>query len=448
MIQTIRNAFTIPDLRKKILYTILIVFIFRIGTAIPVPFIDAEALRQMMATVTGANSGDNGNIISYLNMLSGRAFENATLFAMGIGPYITAQIIIQLLTVAIPPLEKLAKEGAEGRKKLNNIIRATTIGLGVFQGSMYYLMLKSNNVVFQYSNRWVNIFVTAFIVTCFCAGTALVMWLGEQINKKGIGNGISILLFTGIVASGPKVFNTFRGWWEVATGGGDSSKGQPVYFFVIPAVCIAFLLIIWFIVFMQNSERKVPVQYAKRVQGRKMVGGQKTFIPIKVNMSGVMPIIFASTIISVPATVKMLVYKGQTYNTFWYKVWSIFDTNSLLYAFIYFLLIIAFAYFYVTIQYNPIEIANNLHKNNGAIPGIRPGKNTIAYLAKIINRITLIGALFLSVVAVLPIVISSFTKINISFGGTSVLILVGVALETVSQIESQMLMRHYKGFLE
>ena len=446
MIQTIRNAFTIPDLRKKILYTILIVFIFRIGTAIPVPFIDAEALRQMMATVT--DSGDTGNIISYLNMLSGRAFENATLFAMGIGPYITAQIIIQLLTVAIPPLEKLAKEGAEGRKKLNNIIRATTIGLGVFQGSMYYLMLKSNNVVFQYSNRWVNIFVTAFIVTCFCAGTALVMWLGEQINKKGIGNGISILLFTGIVASGPKVFNTFRYWWELATGGGDSTKASPVYFFVIPGVCIAFLCIIWFIVFMQNSERKVPVQYAKRVQGRKMVGGQKTFIPIKVNMSGVMPIIFASTIISVPATVKMLVYKGQTYNTFWYKVWSIFDTNSLLYAFIYFLLIIAFAYFYVTIQYNPIEIANNLHKNNGAIPGIRPGKNTIAYLAKIINRITLIGALFLSVVAVLPIVISSFTGINISFGGTSVLILVGVALETVSQIESQMLMRHYKGFLD
>ena len=441
MIQTIRNAFTIPDLRKKILYTILIVFIFRIGTAIPVPFIDAEALKAMMSTVTG--EGDTGNIISYLNMLSGRAFENATIFAMGIGPYITAQIIIQLLTVAIPPLEKLAKEGAEGRKKLNNIIRATTIGLGVFQGAMYYLMLKSNTgVVFTYSNKWVNTFVTVFIVTCFCAGTALVMWLGEQINKKGIGNGISILLFTGIVASGPKVFNTFRVWWELA------KQGQKGYYFAIPGLCIAFLFIIWFIVFMQNSERKVPVQYAKQIKGRKMVGGQKTFIPIKVNMSGVMPIIFASTIISVPATVKMLVYRGKTYNSFWYKVWSIFDSNSLLYAFIYFLLIIAFAYFYVTIQYNPIEIANNLHKNNGAIPGIRPGKNTIAYLSKIINRITLIGALFLSVIAVLPIVISFFTKINISFGGTSVLILVGVALETVSQIESQMLMRHYKGFLD
>ena len=440
MIQTIRNAFTIPDLRKKILYTILIVFIFRIGTAIPVPFIDAESLKEMMKTVTG--EGDTGNIISYLNMLSGRAFENATIFAMGIGPYITAQIIIQLLTVAIPPLEKLAKEGTEGRKKLNNIIRATTIGLGVFQGAMYYLMLKSSGAVFTYSSKWVNTFVTVFVITCFCAGTALVMWLGEQINKKGIGNGISILLFTGIVASGPKVFNQLRVWWELA---GQGSKG---YYFAIPGMVIGFLLIVWFIVFMQNSERKVPVQYAKRVQGRKMVGGQKTFIPVKVNMSGVMPIIFASTIISVPATVKMLVYRGKTYNSFWYKVWSIFDSNSLLYAFIYFLLIIAFAYFYVTIQYNPIEIANNLHKNNGAIPGIRPGKNTIAYLSKIINRITLIGALFLSVVAVLPIVISSFTKINISFGGTSILILVGVALETVSQIESQMLMRHYKGFLD
>ena len=441
MIQTIRNAFTIPDLRKKILYTILIVFIFRIGTAIPVPFIDAQALKAMMENVT--NEGDTGNIISYLNMLSGRAFENATIFAMGIGPYITAQIIIQLLTVAIPPLEKLAKEGAEGRKKLNNIIRATTIGLGVFQGAMYYLMLKSNTgVVFTYDSKWVNTFVTVFIVTCFCAGTALVMWLGEQINKKGIGNGISILLFTGIVASGPKVFNQLRVWWKLAR------EGRTAYYFAIPGITIGFLLIIWFIVFMQNSERKVPVQYAKQIKGRKMIGGQKTFIPVKVNMSGVMPIIFASTIISVPATVKMLVYRGKTANTFWFKVWSVFDSNSLLYAFIYFLLIIAFAYFYVTIQYNPIEIANNLHKNNGAIPGIRPGKNTIAYLSKIINRITLIGALFLSVIAVLPIVISSFTNINISFGGTSILILVGVALETVSQIESQMLMRHYKGFLD
>ena len=440
MIQTIRNAFTIPDLRRKLLYTMLIVFIFRIGTAIPVPFIDAELLKAAMSGIT--DTGDNGNIISYLNMLSGRAFENATLFAMGIGPYITAQIIIQLLTVAIPYLERLAKEGGEGRKKLNNITRATTIGLGIFQGAMYYLMLKSWGAVRTYDTKWVNIFVTVFVVTCFCAGTALVMWLGEQINKKGIGNGISILLFTGIVASGPKVLNTFRLWWEMAR------EGSTQFYFVIPGVIIAFLAIIWFIVFMQDSERRVPVNYAKRVQGRKMVGGQKSYIPVKVNMSGVMPIIFASSIISIPPTVKMLVYRGETYNTFWYKVWSVFDSNSLLYAFIYFLLIIAFAYFYVTIQYNPIEIANNLHKNNGAIPGIRPGKNTIAYLAKIINRITLIGALFLSVIAVVPIVISSITNISISFGGTSVLILVGVALETVTQIESQMLMRHHKGFLE
>lgn len=439
MIKTIRNAFTIPDLRKKLLYTIFIIFIFRIGTAIPVPFLDAEALSSVMNSLTG---GDTGNLLGYLNILSGRAFENATIFAMGIGPYITAQIIIQLLTVALPPLERLAKEGTEGRKKLNNITRFTTILLGIFQGTMYYVMLNSQGVVKSYDSKAVGIYVAVFVIACFCAGTALVMWLGEQINKKGVGNGISILLFTGIVASGPNVLNTFRGWWGLA------QSGDTQYYFVIPAVCIAFLAIVWFIVFMQNSERKVPVQYAKRVQGRKMVGGQKSFIPIKVNMSGVMPIIFASSIISIPATIKFFIYGESNPGTFWYKFLSIFGTTSILYAVIYFFLIILFAYFYVTIQYNPIEIANNLHKNNGAIPGIRPGKNTIAYLSKIISRITLLGALFLSVIAVLPIIISSVTGISISFGGTSVLILVGVALETVSQIESQMLMRHYKGFLE
>lgn len=442
MIQTIRNAFAIPDLRKKLLYTIFIVFIFRIGTAIPVPFLDADALKAMMDSMTG---GDTGNLLGYLNIMSGRAFESATLFAMGIGPYITAQIIIQLLSVALPPLERMAKEGTEGRKKINNITRFTTIGLGIVQGVMYYFMLKnssSGNIVKTYDSKFVNIYVGVFIVACFCAGTALVMWLGEQINKKGIGNGISILLFAGIVASGPSVFNTFISWWSLA------QAGDKKYYFLIPGVIIAFLAIVWFIVFMQNSERKVPVQYAKRVQGRKMVGGQKSYIPIKVNMSGVMPIIFASSIISIPATVKFLVYGSNQPNTFWYKFWSVFDSNSILYAVVYFLLIIMFAYFYVTIQYNPIEIANNLHKNNGAIPGIRPGKNTIAYLSKIISRITLLGALFLSVIAVVPIVISSVLNVNISFGGTSILILVGVALETVTQIESQMLMRHYKGFLE
>lgn len=441
MIQTIRNAFAIPDLRKKLLYTIFIVFIFRIGTAIPVPFLDANALKVLMDNMTGGE----GNLLGYLNILSGRAFENATLFAMGIGPYITAQIIIQLLSVALPPLERLAKEGAEGRKKINNITRITTIGLGVMQGIMYYFLLKNSqngNIVMQYDSKAVNIYVGVFIVACFCAGTALVMWLGEQINKKGVGNGISILLFAGIVASGPSVFNTFISWWEMA------QAGDKKYYFIIPAVCIAFLAIVWFIVFMQNSERRVPVQYAKRVQGRKMVGGQKSYIPIKVNMSGVMPIIFASSIISIPATIKLLVYGNNQPDTFWYKFWSFFSTESLVYPVIYFILIILFAYFYVTIQYNPIEIANNLHKNNGAIPGIRPGKNTIAYLSKIISRITLLGALFLSVIAIVPILVSIISKVEISFGGTSILILVGVALETVSQIESQMLMRHYKGFLE
>ena len=439
MIQTIRNAFAIPDLRKKLLYTIFIVFIFRIGTAIPVPFLDADALQTLMSSMTG---GEN-NLLGYVNLMSGGAFENATLFAMGISPYITAQIIIQLLTVALPPLERLAKEGTEGRKKINNITRITTIGLGVVQGIMFYFMLKSNSgVVKEYDSKFVNIYIGVFIVACFCAGTALVMWLGEQINKKGIGNGISILLFAGIVSSAPKVINQFRAWIELANNG---SKG---YYFVIPGVIIAFLAIVWFIVFMQNAERKVPVQYAKRVQGRKMVGGQKSYIPIKVNMTGVMPIIFASSIVSIPATVRLLVYGSNQPDTFWYKFWSFFSTDSGVYPVVYFMLIILFAYFYVTIQYNPIEIANNLHKNNGAIPGIRPGKNTIAYLSKIISRITLLGALFLSVIAIVPIVINLFTNLGIDFGGTSVIILVGVALETVTQIESQMLMRHYKGFLE
>lgn len=441
MIQTLRNAFAIPDLRKKLFYTIFIVFIFRVGTAIPVPFLDAEALKVLMANMTG---GEN-NLLGYLNIMSGGAFANATLFAMGIGPYITAQIIIQLLSVALPPLERLAKEGTEGRKKINNITRITTIALGVVQGAMYYFMLKNSkggNIVKVYDSKWVNIYVGVFIVACFCAGTALVMWLGEQINKKGIGNGISMLLFAGIVASGPQVINQFRAWWSLA------QTGNKVYYFIIPAVCIAFLAIVWFIVFMQNSERKVPVQYAKRVQGRKMVGGQKTYIPIKVTMTGVMPIIFASSIVSIPATIRLLVYGENRPDTLWFKFLSLFSNESVIYPIIYFILIILFAYFYVTIQYNPIEIANNLHKNNGAIPGIRPGKNTIAYLSKIISRITLIGALFLSVIAVLPMLISQFSGINIDFGGTSVIILVGVALETVTQIESQMLMRHYKGFLE
>ncbi len=441
MIQTLRNAFAIPDLRKKLFYTIFIVFIFRVGTAIPVPFLDAEALKVLMTNMTG---GEN-NLLGYLNIMSGGAFANATLFAMGIGPYITAQIIIQLLSVALPPLERLAKEGTEGRKKINNITRITTIGLGVVQGAMYYFMLKNSkggNIVKVYDSKWVNIYVGVFIVACFCAGTALVMWLGEQINKKGIGNGISMLLFSGIVASGPQVINQFRAWWSLA------QTGNKVYYFIIPAVCIAFLAIVWFIVFMQNSERKVPVQYAKRVQGRKMVGGQKTYIPIKVTMTGVMPIIFASSIVSIPATIRLLVYGENRPDTLWFKFLSLFSNESVIYPIIYFILIILFAYFYVTIQYNPIEIANNLHKNNGAIPGIRPGKNTIAYLSKIISRITLIGALFLSVIAVLPMLISQFSGINIDFGGTSVIILVGVALETVTQIESQMLMRHYKGFLE
>ena len=388
----------------------------------------------------------SANAFAYLNTLSGGAFAQATLFAMSVTPYINSSIIMQLLTVAIPPLERMAKEGEEGRKKIGAITRYVAVVLGLVQGLAYYLYLRGSSYegtpIVTYTEGAAGVFTAIVIVLVFTAGTAMMMWLGEQINQKGIGNGISILLFAGIVARLPDTVNilvkALGAAWE-----SPDSFGQ--YYFFVPLFVIIFLAIIWVIVFMNDAERRIPVQYAKRVVGRKMYGGQSTHLPIKVNMSGVMPIIFASSILTIPSTIQLFV----TPTGFWKTVLDALSTTGWVYALIYFLLILMFAYFYVAIQYNPIEMANNLRQNNGTIPGIRPGKPTSDYIQKILSKITLIGALFLAVIALLPIAFSAFTGMhNLMMGGTSVIILVGVALDTMKQMESQMMMRHYKGFLD
>lgn len=443
MFKTMQNAWKIPDLRKKILFTLLVIIVFRIGANMPAPFLNMEALAGLMGFVTDSSSA---NAFAYLNTLSGGAFAQATLFAMSVTPYINSSIIMQLLTVAIPPLERMAKEGEEGRKKIGAITRYVAVILGLIQGLAYYLYLRGSSYegtpIVTYTEGAAGVFTAIVIVLVFTAGTAMMMWLGEQINQKGIGNGISILLFAGIVARLPDTVNILVQALQAAWQAPDSF-GQ--YYFFVPLFVIIFLAIIWVIVFMNDAERRIPVQYAKRVVGRKMYGGQSTHLPIKVNMSGVMPIIFASSILTIPSTIQLFV----TPTGFWKTVLDALSTTGWVYALIYFLLILMFAYFYVAIQYNPIEMANNLRQNNGTIPGIRPGKPTSDYIQKILSKITLIGALFLAVIALLPIAFSAFTGMhNLMMGGTSVIILVGVALDTMKQMESQMMMRHYKGFLD
>ena len=443
MFKTIKNAWSIPDLRKKILFTLLIIVVFRFGATIPVPFLDVDALQGLMGTVN-----ETGNALSYLDMLSGGAFANATMFAMGISPYINSSIIMQLLTVAIPPLERMAKEGEEGRKRIATITRYVTVALGLIQGTAYYFYLR--NSTYQgapsalYTSGWEQVFAAIVIILAFTAGTAIMMWMGEQINQKGIGNGISILLFAGIVARMPHTIRLLTQYISAAIAD-PSNYGQ--YYAFVPLFVILFLAVIWVIAFMNDSERRIPVQYAKRVVGRKMYGGQSTHIPIKVAMSGVMPIIFASSILSIPSTIQL--FMGTNVSGFWQSFFEAFSSTGWLYSVLYFILIILFAYFYVTIQYNPIEMANNLRQNNGTIPGIRPGKPTSDFISKILSKITLIGALFLAVIALLPILFGAVTGMhNLSLGGTSIIILVGVALDTMKQMESQMMMRHYKGFLD
>ena len=435
MFNTLKNAWKIPDLRKKLLFTLLIIIAFRFGSVVPVPFLDASALSEIMASA-------NETALGYVNMLTGGAFANATLFAMGITPYINSSIIIQLLTVAIPPLERMAKEGEEGRRKIAAITRYVTVALGLIQGTAYYFFLKNSGVTL-YNEGFSAVFSAVIIILAFTAGTALIMWMGEQINQKGVGNGISIILFAGIVARLPVTVGQV---WSYFSAAMQSPESYSQYFIFAPLFVILFLAVIWVIVFMNDSERRIPVQYAKKVVGRKVYGGQSTFLPIKVTMSGVMPVIFASAILSIPSTIRMFITNPSG---FWEGFFNAFSTSGWLYSDLYLLLIIMFAYFYMTIQYNPIEMANNLRANNGTIPGIRPGRPTAEFISKILSKVTLIGAIFLAVVAILPIIYGNLTGMHgLTMGGTSVIIMVGVALETVKQIESQMMMRHYKGFLD
>lgn len=434
MFKTIKNAWSIPDLRKKLLFTLLIIIVFRIGSVITVPFLDTAALAEAMGGISEGNT-----MLAYMNTISGGAFANATLFAMGITPYINSSIIMQLLTVAIPPLERLSKEGEAGRKKISAITRYVTVGLGLIQGTAFYLFLKNKNVTL-YSEGFSMWFTAIVIVLVFTAGTAIMMWLGEQINKHGIGNGISILLFAGIVAQLPATIGTLGQYWNLG------SQGSTQFYVLVPLWVVIFVAVIWVITFMQDSERRIPIQYAKRVVGRKMYGGQSSHLPIKVALGGVLPIIFASSILSIPGTINLFLNKTTGLLGAFFKA---FETTSWLYMVLYFILIIMFAYFYTTIQYNPVEMANNLKQNNGTVPGIRPGAPTAEYIRKILSRITLIGALFLAFIALLPHIYGAATGMGqMSIGGTSIVIIVGVALETVKQLESQMMMRHYKGFLD
>ena len=437
MFQTFKNAFKIPDLRNKILFTLFIILLYRIGVAVPVPYIQ-----------TGIeNVFGSGSIFDYLNLLSGGALEQATLFALGVSPYINASIIIQLLAIAIPALEKLSKEGEEGRKKLDSITRYVTVALALVTSFGYYMLMKNYNAVTN-----TGAFTAVVIISCYCAGAALVMWLAEKIDEKGIGNGISMILFANIISRLPSMFRTM---WNTAYGWMQKG-GLGILWGVLFILCIiAFMIaLVGVVVFLTESERKIPVQYAKRVVGRKMYGGQSSVLPIKLNMSGVMPIIFASSICSLPATIMMFI-KEPTTAGFGKSVYNFFknisDPTSIVYVIVYFILIIAFAYFYIAISFNPVEVANNLKKNGGFIPGIRPGKPTSDYISKILSKITLIGAIYLGVIAIFPMILTMISKSTfqgIMFGGSSLLIVVGVALETTREIEAQITMRHYKGFLE
>ena len=418
-----RNAWKIDDLRKKILFTLVIILLYRLGNAVPVPYVDVSALSQYFTQM-------QNTVLGLLNVMSGGAFSNATIFALSIQPYINASIIIQLLTIAIPALERMSKEeGEEGKKKIASITRYTTVAIGLIQGFAYYWMIsRSGFLTADGSGVWAAI----VIILTFTSGSALIMWLGEQITEFGIGNGISIILFASIVSRFPT--SLYQMVTNVANG--------TVAWWIDVLLLIGALAMIVLIVLINDSERRIPVQYAKRVVGRKMYGGQSTHLPMKVNMSGVLPIIFAQSIASLPATIAA--FSGHA-DSWWAS------TTSLLYAAIYFLLIIFFAYFYSTIQFNPVEVANNLKKNGGYIPGFRPGKPTSEFIKKVLNKITLFGAIYLGIIAVVPILISHFSTTadlsGISLGGTSIIIVVGVALETVRALEAQLLLRNYKGFL-
>ena len=417
MFKTLRNAWGIPELRKKLIFTMLILLVYRVGNVIPVPFVDRDGLVSAMEYLT------NGTILGLFNALSGTAFSQATVLALAIQPYINASIIVQLLTVAQPPLERWAKEeGEEGKKKINMLTRVSTVALGLLMGWAYYMMLGNYDALTE-TGFWQGLVITL----TFAAGSTVVMWLGEQINEHGIGNGISMILFANIISSVPSMVSSLFGmaWW----------KGL--------IISVGMLLLLVFIVFINDAERRIPIQYAKRVVGRKVYGGQSTNMPIKVAMSGVMPVIFAQSICSLPATI--CTFGG------WTKGWfydNFVAPNSWFYVIAYGAMIFFFSWFYSSIQYDPVEIANNLKKNGGFIPGFRPGKPTADFIKKVISKIVIFGAVYLAVVALMPIIGGNVLDSSLAIGGTSVIIVVGVALETVKALEAQMLMRHYKGFLD
>lgn len=441
MLKTIINAWRIAELRKKILFTILILVIYRLGNAIPIPFINADALKLMFQS-----QGENA-FYGYLNMLTGGSFQMATIFALSISPYITASIVIQLLTMAIPALERMVKEGGEeGRRKQNMITRYTTVGLALLEGFVYYTTLLRNGTgivetgVFTAANPGLDkVLVAIVIILTFCAGSSLVMWLGDLITNKGIGNGISMILFAGIISRFPDLVTTAINY----------CKGGIGQIAIVVLIILATIALIGVVVWVTNAERRLQVQYAKRVVGKKVYGGQASYLPLKVNMTGVMPIIFASSIVSLPSMIAAF-FKAPAEGSFWYYFLKYTQAPSVVYMVLYFLLIIAFGFFYAYATFNPVEVANNMKNNGGFIPGLRPGRSTAEYISRVLKNITVLGSLFLGAVAILPIIVSAFDSSlgGLALGGTTLLIVVGVALETVQQLEAQMVMRHYKGFLE
>lgn len=456
MIQTIRKAWGIPELRKKIIFTLLILLIFRIGNAITVPYVDVATLSKYL-------SSQSTTILGLYNVMSGGAFAQATVFALSIQPYINSSIIIQLLTVAIPSLERLAKDGGEeGRKKIQSITRYATVGIAVLQAFGYYMLMKRYGILTN-----TGIWAALVIMVSFIAGSSFVMWMGEQVTEFGIGNGISIILFAGILSRVPSMVSSLASdvntWSGIRSGkvtqesltsaGYSATQAQEVLArslapWGVALIVLGILALIVFIVFINGAERRIPVQYAKRQVGRKMYGGQNSTLPMKVNMSGVLPIIFAQSIASLPATIMAFTGVGEK-GTFSYALSQFLDTKSILYMVVYFILIIGFSYFYSTIQFNPVEIANNLKKQGGFIPGFRPGKPTVDFIKKVLSKVTLFGAIYLGIVALCPLIAGRVLgSRTLGIGGTSVIIIVGVALETVQALESQMLMRQYKGFLE
>ena len=458
MIQTIRKAWGIPELRKKIIFTLLILLIFRIGNAITVPYVNVDALKQQL-DVMGAT------ILGLYNVMSGGAFATATVFALSIQPYINSSIIIQLLTVAIPYLERLARDGGEeGKKKIQAITRYTTVAIAILQAIGYYFMMKRYNLLATGAD---GIWPALVIIVTLIAGSSFVMWMGEQVTEFGVGNGISIILFAGIISRVPNMISGMidgvKTWSSVnngtltletlkSAGYTDASAQQVLNSAIAPwgvvLLVIGMLALIVFIVFINDAERRIPVQYAKRQVGRKMYGGQSTNLPMKVNMSGVLPIIFAQSIASLPITIWSFIGIPAE-GTVSRSIYDAIDTKSIVYMVVYFIMIIGFSYFYSSIQFNPVEIANNLKKQGGFIPGFRPGKPTVYFIRKVLNKITLFGAIYLGIVAICPLIVGKvISNQSVSIGGTSVIIVVGVALETVKALESQMLMRQYKGFLE